>query len=343
MKDEMQNGQEPSSKVQLMQLIMGSLVTQLITVAAQLGIADSLKDGPKSADELADLHDVHPKSLYRALRTLASVSIFEEDQNGRFALTPMAELLRTDTSDSLRYISILKGIPFQWQSQGALLHQVKTGEVAFDHCYQQNYFDYLRDNNSDRELFDKAMSDLTHFDLEAIITGFDYSGIGTLVDVGGGEGSLIAGVLKANPSMHGIVADLPDVLDKTRSLLAVEGLAERCEAIETDFFQSVPPGGDAYIMRKVIHDWDDEKSTVILKNCRAQMGGNARVLVVETVVPSGNEGALPKLNDTEMMIYLGGRERTEQEYRALLNGSGFELTRIVPTASPSSIVEGRPI
>ena len=335
------SGTPGDPKSRLMGLIMGSIPTQLIRVAAELGIADVLAAGPVSARDLSVAVGAHSESLERAMRALVALEVFAQGEDGRFELGHMGELLTTGNG-SLRHLSMLKGVDFQWQPQGALLHQVKTGELAFESCFGKPYFDHVRSRDGAAQLFDKAMTDLSEFDLSAIVQAFDFSSTGTLVDVGAGEGALMAGLLEANRGLRGIVADIPEAVAKAVAKLEERGLSARCHAVSCDFFDSVPAGGDAYLMRMIMHDWDDENAVRNLRNCRARMGPDSRLLVIENVIAKGPDGLLAKLLDVEMMVYLGGKERTEDEFRALFRSADFELVDIVPTASPSSIMVGVP-
>jgi hypothetical protein len=326
----------------ILNLIMGKWVAQALYVAAKLGIADLLKDGPRPCDELARANQVDTSSLYRILRALASVGVFAEEGDRRFALTPMAECLRSDVPGSLRSMAIMGGEEWHWRPWGDILASVKTGERAFDRLYGSGLFEYLGQDPGAAAVFDGAMTGWSGQTASAVAAAYDFSGIGTLVDVGGGQGKLIATLLKANPGMKGILYDLPQVMDGAREALASEGVADRCRAVGGSFFEEVPEGGDAYVLRHIIHDWADEPATTILANCRRAMGGAGRILLLEMVIPPGNDPDLGKKLDLEMLVMAGGRERTEAEYRDLLSAAGFRLERIVPTPSPLSVIEGRP-
>ena len=339
--DDAQTTGETSAEEFLANIIHGSLLTQLVCVAARLGVADHLNDGPKSSTDLATLVNAQPQLLYRVLRTLASHGVFVELEDRCFELNATAELLRSDTPDSMRHLAIVKGVNWQWQPQGALYHQVTTGEIAFDHVHGKSYFDYLDSDADAAEVFNKALLGFTKTDVEALVAAYDFSDHETVIDIGGGEGSLLAGILKANPGVRGIVADRPAVLEGAKRRLAAAGVADRCKTEDIDFFQSVPGGGDAYIMRKVIHDWNEADASTILKNCHAQMTNDARLLLIEAVVPPPNDPRLGKLFDIEMMVYLGGAERTEAEFRSLFQNSGLELVEIIPTRTLSSVIVGK--
>jgi hypothetical protein len=322
-------------------MIIGTWVSRAIYVAAQLGIADLLKDGSHSSDELAKATDVDVRALYRLLRALASVGVFAESKPGYFELTPLAECLRTDRNDSLRAYAIKSGQAWDWQPWGHVLESVKTGLPVFKNLFGMEIFEYLAHNPSAAKIYDEAISSFSGKYPAAIISAYDFSSIHNLVEVAGGRGSLFAAILKANPTMKGILFDVPHVIERTRHLIEAEGLKERCELVGGDFFESVPNGGNAYLLKNIIHDWDDERAVVILKNCHRAMQGNGKLLVVEMVIPSSNEPFFGKLLDLQLMInYQGGCERTEAEYQTLFETAGFKLTKIIPTASPLSVIEG---
>ena len=332
---------ELSPQEQVARLASGYWHTHAIYVAAKQGLADLLNDGPKSADELATATQTHPRALYRLLRALASLGVFAEDDVRRFALTPMAECLRSDVSGSVRSLAIIRG-EWQYEAWGQLLHSIRTGECAFEKLYGEPLFDYLAAHPEKGKLFDAAMTGVHGHETAAMLDAYDFSGIGTLADVGGGNGEVIASILKRNPTMRGVLFDQPSVIERSRANLQAAGLVARCDAVAGNFFESVPSGADAYLMRHIIHDWDDEKSVAILRNCRAAMKPNGKLLIVEGIVPPGNEPSLSKFFDLAMMVLPGGMERTEDEYRRVFAASGFALARIVPTTSWISVIEGEP-
>ena len=325
----------------LLQMIVSTWVSRAIYVAAQLGIADLLKDGSHSSDELAKATDVDARSLYRVLRALASVGVFAESEPGYFELTPLAECLRSDRNDSLRAYAIKSGQVWDWEPWGYVLESVKTGLPVFKNLFGMEIFEYLAHNPSAAKVYDEAISSFSGKYPDAITSAYDFSSILKLVEVAGGRGSLFAAILKANPTMEGILFDVPHVIERTRHLIEAEGLKERCELVGGDFFESVPNGGNAYLLKNIIHNWDDERAVVILKNCHRAMQGNGKLLIVEMVIPSSNEPFFGKLLDLQVMInYQGGCERTKAEYQTLFETAGFKLTKILPTASPLSIIEG---
>lgn len=321
-------------------LITGYWSTQAVYVAAKLGLADLLIDGPRTAEDLARITKVHAPSLYRLMRGLASLGVFADDGTGRFSLTPAAECLRSDLPGSQRALAIMSGEE-QYRAWGELLYSVQTGKIAFDKIYGMPVFDFLSKNLEQAKVFDAAMVGVHGRETSAMTDAYDFSEIGVLADVGGGNGSLITTVLQKHPKLKGILYDLPGVVERAKANLAAAGVADRCQVIGGSFFESIPSGADAYLMRHIIHDWDDEKSKTILNNVRKAMKSDGRLLLVEGVIPPGNDPSFGKLLDLTMLVIPGGKERTEEEYRDLYEACGFQLTRIVPTKAEVSVIEGK--
>lgn len=322
----------------LQTMITGYRTTQMISVVAKLGIADLLKDGPKGIDELAQVTNTHAPSLYRLLRAVASLGIFAEDDQGRFALTALAEPLRSDAPGSLRAIAIFAGELWRWQAWGHLLQSVQTGKTASYHAYGMEWFDYLAQHPEAGAVFDAAMA--TSEPHHAVVAAYDFSKISTLVDVGGGKGILLAAILQANPQLHAVLCDTPQVTARAHEFLKETGVADRCEIVEGDFFAAIPSGGDAYLLSLILHDWEDEQAIKVLENCHRAMNAQGKLLVIEQVVPSGNEPSLSKLLDITMMVETGGHEQTEAEFQSLFASARFELTKILPTRAPECVLEG---
>lgn len=323
----------------MLQMITGFWISQTIQIAARLGLADLVKDGPKTADELARSTGMHAPSLYRALRALASVGVFVEDDQRRFAQTPLSETLRSDTPGSLRWMAMVELGQEHFPAWGNLMHSVKTGEIAFDHLFKQNAWEYYAQNPEDASVFNQAMKGLTEMINVAALSAYKFSGVNKLVDIAGGTGGLISAILKANPQMRGVLFDLPHVIAEAGPLLDAARVRDRCETTTGDFFKSVPEGGDAYVMKWIIHDWDDEKSIAILKNIHRAMNPDGKLLLIEMVVAGRNQPDLSKFMDLNMLVMTGGRERTEPEFGALLGAAGFKLTRVIRTASPVCVIE----
>jgi hypothetical protein len=282
----------------------------------------------------------HAPSLYRILRVLAASGIFIEQGDRQFANTPLSMLLRRDEPGSLRDFVLLFGDETSWRSWEGILHAARTGEAPFEHIYGEKFFDYVQGHPETAAMFDRAMTSASSTTNAAVVEACDFSEFGTVVDVAGGLGSALCSILKATPELRGIVFDLPHVADRAKAFIATQGLAERCEFAGGSFFESVPPGADAYFMKHILHDWGDEECASILAACHRAMDSNARLLICERIVPAGNEPSSAKMIDLHMMMTNhGGRERTEPEYRGLLAAAGFALQRVIPTNTPWSVIE----
>ena len=335
--------QEPlSATATVRQLIMGFRATQLIYVAAKLGLADQLVQGPQTPQQLARTVGANPQALYRLLRALASLGLFAETADGAFAVTPLAQLLQANVAGSLRGLALLYGEEWLWQAYGRMLYSVQTGQPAFDYTHGEPLFDYLHHHPAAAALFNEAMSGYSAQEAAAILAAYDFSGVSMVVDLGGGHGALVTALLQAYPHLSGIVFDQAAVVEGARRRLADAGVGARASCVAGDFFAAVPSGGDVYVLKSVLHDWDDAAALRILRSCRRAMGQQARLLVIERVVPPRNTPAEAKLFDINMLVVAGGQERTEREYDALFQAAGFKLTRIIPTRSPLSLIEGVP-
>jgi SAM-dependent methyltransferase len=323
----------------LTQLVFGKVVSMAVSVAAKLRVADKLADGSRPAAELARETGTHAPSLYRVLRTLAAAGVFAEEPGQRFRLTPVGEYLRTGIPGSLRGIADYCGSDWSWRAWGHLLHSVKTGETAFDRVFGQGAFDYLAQHPDESEVFNEGMTGFTSRIAAAVAEAYDFSRFGTVVDVGGGHGVMMTTILKAFPNLRGVVFDAPHVAAGARDPIHAAGLADRCRSEGGDFFQAVPAGADAYLMKHIIHDWPDDKAAVILRNCRRAVKPGGKLLLVEMVVQPGGGPDMAKVIDLEMLVVASGRERTEAEYRSLLADAGWRLTAVRPTDSPAHLVE----
>jgi hypothetical protein len=281
----------------LRQMFHGARITQLLYVAAKLGIADLLDEGVKSSEELAQAVGAHPRTLYRVLRALASLGIFAEEQDQRFRLTPLADLLRTDAPASLRPFALLSGEEWVWRAEGALLYSVRTGQAAFNQVHGMGTFDYYHQHAEAAACFNAAMTSLSGHEVAAIMEAYDFAGMSTIIDVGGGQGALLAAILQTYPKARGILFDLPAVVESAQSLLDASGIADRCPRVAGDFFQTLPSSGDAYIFKRVIHDWDDPQAKAMLTQCRRVMTAHSRLLVMECVLPSANTPSVGTLAD----------------------------------------------
>jgi O-methyltransferase domain/Dimerisation domain len=327
---------------QLRQLIMGFRITQLIHVAAKLGLADHLALKAQTATELARSVAAEPGPLYRLLRALASVGVFSESAGGVFEMTPMAELLCSDRPGSLRSTAILYGDEVVWDAYGRLSHAVASGRPAFDHLYGQPFYDYLGQHPATAALFHEAMTGFSEQEATAILAAWDFPAIRMIVDVGGGQGALMAALLRAHPQLQAVIFDQSPPGDDARRLFADPDIGARARFVQGDFFAAVPEGADLYVLKSVVHNWNDPAAVAILRACRAAMPPRGRLLLAERVVPLGNEPAEAKLFDINMLVTAGGQERTEAEYARLFQAAGLEMKRVISTGSPLSLVEAMP-
>ena len=331
----------PPAGPALFQMIRGFWVSQAIYVAAKLGIADLVRRGLTTSAELAEAAGACPGELYRLLRFLASVGIFAQDRAGRFGLTPLSEYLATDVPGSLRAMAIMYGEEI-YHAWGDLLHSVRTGETAFDHLYGRSHFEYLAQNPDADAVYSSAMAGFSQQETRSVISAYDWSPLRKVVDVGGGQGAFLAALLESSPDLEGVLLERDQVAAEASAEIAAAGLSARCEVIAGDFFGSVPQGGDAYLLKNILLNWDDEQCVAILRNCRRAMGERGRVLVIEAVIPPWDVPAFAKQLDLHMLVVTGGRGRVEPELRARFAAAGLELTKLIATPSPTCIVEGAP-
>jgi hypothetical protein len=329
----------PPPEAVITQMIFGKWVAMALSVAAKLRVADALAAGPQDIAELAEKTGTHAPSLFRVLRALASVGVFAEEADGRFRQTPLSEVLRAGVPGSMRAVADYCGADWSWRPWGHLLDTVRTGRTAFDEVFGEQAFEYLAKHPEESAVFNEGMTGFSMQESPAVAEAYDFSPFGTVVDVGGGHGHLICTILKKYPGPKGVVFDSAHVAEGATPRIAEAGLAGRCRAEGGDFFRSVP-AGDAYVMKHIIHDWPDDKSTTILRNCRAASNPGAKLVLVEMVIPPGNGPSPGKLLDLEMLVIASGKERTEAEYAELLAGAGWRLTRVVPTKAPTSVIEG---
>ncbi|MCC9605855.1 acetylserotonin O-methyltransferase [Blastopirellula sp. JC732] len=323
---------------QLMQMISGYQVSQIVMTVSEMGIADLLKKGPASVEVLAQQCGAKPERLYRLLRAAASVGVFAETDPGIFTMTPLAEPLQSDHPLTLRPFAIMM-LDEHYVTWGRLGASVKSDENAFEAAYGEPFFDFLGKNPKSAAIFDAAMTSIHGRETEAILDAYDFSQFGTIADVGGGNGSKLIAVLQKHPQLCGMLFDLPHVVERAAPNFTEAKVDDRMTLVGGDFFAEVPSGADAYMMRHIIHDWDDEKSALILKNCRAAMKPGQKLLLVEYVIPAGNDPFFGKLLDLTMMLIPGGKERTESEYRDLLASCGFRLDGVINTSQAISVLE----
>jgi hypothetical protein len=324
----------------MMQMTIGFIVSQAISVAAKLYLADQLADGAKTLQQLAAATATHEPSLYRLLRALTSVGVFRKNSDGQYENSPLSEVLRSDNPHSLRAAAHMICDREHWNSHGNLLHSVKTGEIAFDHTFGMPVFPYFAENPAVAEIFDNAMTSFSAPMAQAVAAVYDFSQTGTIADIGGGHGLLLATVLKNAPQANGILFDQPQVVEGADKVLETEGVAGRVRTVGGNFFEAVPVEADLYLMKFIIHDWNDEQSVRILSNLAQSAKPGAKLLLVETVVEEDDAApSMSKVMDLNMLAMTGGKERTEKEYAALFEKTGFKLTRVIPTPSPMQIVE----
>jgi len=332
---------DPAVIQHIFQLASGYVVSAALGVVAELGVADQLAAGPRSAAELAQRAGANEDAVYRMLRVLSMVGVFTETSPRTFALTPAGALLRADVPGSVRDMVVWLCDTFHFRVYAEMMHAIKTGEAVGARVVGMPVFEYLERNPELSARFNQAMTNFSAGAAPAVLEAYDFSGIDVLVDIAGGHGMILASILRQYPRMHGILFDLDHVLAGATAPGAL-GVSDRCKKVAGDFFKAVPPGGDAYLMKHIIHDWNDDQAGVILRNVHAALQGkpHGKVILIEAVIKPGNEPDLAKLIDLEMLLLPGGRERTEEEFAALFARNGFQLTRVVPTQSPLAVVEG---
>lgn len=323
-------------------LMTGFQMTQLVYVAAKLKIADQLADGPRTVAQLAAATGSHADSLYRILRALSGFGVFAEEEGPSFRLTPAGALLRSGTPGSLRGAAEARGEDWTWRAWGALLQSVKTGETGFDIVYGKNTFDWFAENPDAARIFDTLQADITARSAAVVAAGYDFAPARLIVDIGGGNGTLLAAILQRHAAPRGILFDLPHVVEAAKPALDA-AISPRCQFVGGDFFKAVPKGGDVYIMKFILHDWEDSRARAILANCHAAMTGGAKLLVVEELVCGPNVPCEAKLGDVNMLARTGGKNRTEREYRDLLRAGGFETQRVLPISGDLALIEAAPV
>ncbi|MCP5419007.1 MAG: methyltransferase [Gammaproteobacteria bacterium] len=327
----------------LHEMLGGYGKSQLIFVAAKLGLADHLASGTQNAYELAKVVKADPDAFYRFLRALATLGLVEEIEPQHFILTPVGAYLQTQTPDSLHTL-VRWAEEVEMKMWGYLEQCVRTGQSAFEHAYGIGMFEYFQRNPDKETLFSTAMTSFVSRNRAGIVGAYPFEPFLKIVDVGGGQGSLMTEILRANPETTGVVFDVPSVVEEAKRYLESVQLTGRCQCVGGDFFKAVPAGGDVYLLVSILHDWDDERCITILKNCRLAMSNQARLLIAEMVIPPGTEPAFAKLFDMAMLVLTsGGRERTEAEFQKLLAEAGFNLAKVIPTTSTVSIIEANPV
>ena len=322
----------------LFQMATAYWVSQLIYTAAKLGIADELNGGPKSAGEIATVVDADEDSLHRILRALCVVNVCQITKSQKFKLMPLGQTLRSGVPGSLRSMILTLG-EIHYKTWGYLCQTVQTGRPSFRSVFGSEMFDFLEGNSSAGETFNLAMTDYSALVAHAVLLAYDFAGIKSLIDVGGGCGKLLTSILEVYPSLQGVVVDLPGVINGANEHMQPCNCRGRFAAVAGNFLESLPRGGDLYLLSGVIHDWNNQNAQIILSNCRSAMRPQGKVLLVECVVPERDNPSFSKLLDLNMMVMTGGRERTEREFRELFGNSGLRVTRVIPTLSPLRIIE----
>ena len=327
----------------LMQILTGAWVTQAVATAARLGIADLLVSGPKTAEELATAAKADPSAVGRLMRALTGLGVFAPSQGGKYGLTDLSERMREDFPGSLKHMFIAETDELHWRSWEKVADAVRTGQPRPQAVFDMPAFDYYAKNVKEGEQFGRAMESVSGFAADAVLEAYDFDGIRTLADVGGGNGSMALAVLGRYPEMRGIVCDLPYIEKQAAERIEAAGAAGRCAFEAGDFFERAPQGADAHLLKFILHDWNDEDSIRILRSCRAALPPAGRLLVIEVVVPEENRPDFSHWMDLNMLVMTGGKERTAAEYESLFRRGGFRLERIVPTAGPFSVIDARPV
>jgi SAM-dependent methyltransferase len=327
----------------LMEMIHGNWLAQCIYVAAKLDIADHLKEGPKSSDELSHIVGADPTALYRLLRALAGLGVFHEEPDKRFSLTAMGELLSSESPNSLNAYIVMINEKECYQSWGNLLYSVKTGESSFEHVFGQEFLQYVEKNAEFAGVFNRAMVEKYRGVVPSILKMYDFSGFNTVVDVGGGYGQLLIEILKNNPNARGILFDLPKVVEGARNSISNSGVAERITLIAGDCFDKIPEGGDGYVLKSFINNWEDHDAVKVLNNCRRAMSPDGKLIVIEPVLLPANEPDYGKLMDLQLLVLQKSRERTKEDFENLLGLSGFSMRSIFRTESEFSVIEAVPV
>lgn len=330
------------ANVAMLEITQGAWLAQALYAASKLGIFDALAKAPATSDDIARRVGSHPPATYRLMRALASSSILKHRRDGRFALTRLAQAMRSDSPGSMAPMVEFLGHPKHWEDWGELLYAVQTGKPSVDKLRGMPFFDYLETDPELAEAFYDAMTGVSGMAIETVVPAYDFTDRRLAVDVAGGHGALLAAVLAQARDARGVLFDLPSVVENAGPLLDAAGVSARTTVTGGSFFESVPEGGDAYLLKTIIHDWDYDSSLAILRNIRAAMAPGGKLLLIEMVLPEGAPWHPGMLLDLEMLVTVGGRERTASEYTELLAAAGFRQVRVVPTAGPMSIVEAVP-
>jgi SAM-dependent methyltransferase len=332
----------PPPHAPLLELTFAPVVARALYAVTDRGVPDLLVEGPATPDDLAAKVGVDPIALLQMLRTLAAAGIFIHGTDGRFGLSPVGETLVTGHPTAARELVLTLGSPVFWAALGAMPAVLETGKTGVEIALGTSFFDYLRQHPDEEAVFNRTMIAVHGGEPAAVAEAYDFAGIGKVVDVGGGIGTMLVTLLQRHPHLTGVLFDAPSVAEAAKATIAAAGLEGRCERVGGDFFASVPGGGDAYVLSHIIHDWPVDACHTILRNCREAMNPGGRILIVEMVLPPGAEPHPGKILDVVMLAVAGGRERTADEYGELLAPAGLRIERVIPTASPVSVVEAVP-
>ncbi|HVO56513.1 MAG TPA: methyltransferase [Dongiaceae bacterium] len=327
--------------VTMLEMLGGQYIVGALASIAELQIPDLVKDGPKSAAELAEKVGANPQNLFRLMRAAASVGVLAEGADGKFAQTPLSEVLCSDAKPSLRGFAAMHGREWLTNGWGNLTHTVRTGKRVLAEQYGNDLFQFFAQNPEEAKIFNQAMTDLSAVDGPALASTYSFEGLNSVVDIGGGVGLLLATVLHKNPHLRGTLMDMPHVIESAKTG-PLHGVLDRCGFVSGDMFKKVPVGHDAYMMRHIIHDWPDDRCIQLLKACREAVNPGGKLLVIDSVIDPGNEYSPSKFLDLQMMLFPGGRERMEHEFAALFEQSGWKLNRVIKTAALDCWIEGVP-
>lgn len=338
----------PSAQEEILRFARGLESTQMVYVAAEIGVADALAGGEKTTEELAAATRTHSPTLYRFLRALVSIGVLAQREPNRFSLTPMGELLRTDHPEGLRDLVLWNGAEWRHRVWANLTHSVRTGETAMEHTFGVGLFDYMKRHPEDAAVYRNYMTFSTRRVAASLTKTYNFEAFRTVADVGGSEGLLLAAVLKSAPQLRGILFELPESTDAARKLLTGEGVIDRCQVVGGSFFDSVP-ASEVYVLMRILRDWSNRDALRILTNCRRSIEPQGRVLVIEKLVPAGRSESRYPITDIHMLVETGGQLRTEEQHRSLLDQAGFRLDRVIPLGAdmgdeyPMSLLEAMPV
>ena len=325
--------------IQMLQMIMGSWVAQAVGTTARLGIADHIAAGTRTAEEIAKRAEANPDAVFRMMRALASIGVFTMSGN-EFGLTPVGETLRSDVPGSVRWFAIAETDRAHWQTWGMFPRAVKEGRKMSSEALGMEVWDYYREHPDDAEAFSRAMTSASDMATGAVLSSYDFSGAATIADIGGAHGALLQGILADNPQATGVLFDLPHVIEGAKAAIAKTNLGSRITTVSGDFFEGVPAGADIYLLKHIIHDWNDEKSIAILASVKKAMKPTSKVLVIDFALPHDATPSIAHFVDLNMLVMLDGRERTAEQFAALFAKAGLRQSRFIPTFAPVGIAEG---